>query len=835
MKPRGPKKASHDPKADPSEQAPPLLFKEDVNVADEFIDHPTDAWVRANLPDELRTTAYQLPADCADIAVILRHVWLFAHNRTETYKGWTVGVDAGKSRTTEERVKGIRTLIKGEVFSGNVKNVVNAYSDPGDPDKPLRSWAKLQKLLHAGDILVWQHPDGGGHTQTIVDVVRDKSGNITRLTVVSGTEPIFAPQAEEILKHRTLSVTAEELRKAPGRRIETRDLTKHTHKYTLQDKTIEESKDKKKETIWTANDGTTLVVAGPPASAIRSSKSKGTEQTLGTLSDWLPALKTKKNLEGTFEAALQATRAMIEGDQVIDPTEAESLGSIAGKQLWSLAMPTHDPAVARSHFERLQQMRNILKQLSSGRKAVQKNLTETFTRIDDAFNRAALGTLSDWLPVLKANKDLEGTFETVLQATRAMIEGGQVIDPTEAESLGSIAGEQLWSLAKSTHDPAASRSHFVRLQKMRTMIKNLSSGKNLKETFTHIDDAFNRAARGATTLDFSRKAGTGTRVVKILLIGFDPSDVNLAPRRGEWSPSGAAVLELDRTTMHVGKGIEVAVEGVILPVNFDELKGNIVERIIQEPQAQKADAILTLSVDPSLTTNQPVRIERFAVGVHLIREKSKDVLKAIPSAGSTSRSASTIIETQAPIEQIAIDTASPKKPTIVQPTIGDNITFRFGSSKEATQAATLLGVPTNPKKGRELTINDVSVLRQIIQTMKLQPNGIDIKFAAGKKTFKKTFQATVVEGSGGNLAPNEVSFRIQRLLGGMQGSHAVSFHVRTQAGSSLPEDTSSAAAQQALEDAKKVHDTLIATLQHMIPAVANQVVKPSNVQKGTTP
>ncbi len=63
-----------------------LFQTSELKFADHFIDHPTDKWVRANLPDELRETAYRLPTDCADIVVILRHVWLFTHKWTERFR-----------------------------------------------------------------------------------------------------------------------------------------------------------------------------------------------------------------------------------------------------------------------------------------------------------------------------------------------------------------------------------------------------------------------------------------------------------------------------------------------------------------------------------------------------------------------------------------------------------------------------------------------------------------------------------------------------------------------------------------------------------------------------
>ena len=82
-----------------------------------------------------------------------------------------------------------------------------------------------------------------------------------------------------------------------------------------------------------------LIAAGPPASAIHPVKSGKGVQTLGQLSDWLPRLRraTRDNLEGTFEAALQATRSMIEAGQVVSAEDATGLGDTVGERLRLLA------------------------------------------------------------------------------------------------------------------------------------------------------------------------------------------------------------------------------------------------------------------------------------------------------------------------------------------------------------------------------------------------------------------------------------------------------------------------------------------------------------------
>jgi hypothetical protein len=287
---------------------------------DRFIDHPTDAWVQANLPEELRQTAYRLPADCADIAVILRHVWLFAHNRSEQYRGFTVGFLAGES----DRARSARVGkdIEG-IDTPQVPAMVSPYTDAAG--RPLRSIAALAPLLHPGDILVWAHhagpenarpdpsrPRTGGHTQTIVSIAR--TGNkITKITTLQGNQPL--PKE-----------TGEALRHTPGRRIEVRELI-HFTDFQLPGK----GKGGQPDLVWNFGDGhTTLVVAGPPKSAERPDASKEHGKPVRHLADWLPAIAAapRDRLDGVLEASMREAQAMLErGDPPAEVEgEARSLG-----------------------------------------------------------------------------------------------------------------------------------------------------------------------------------------------------------------------------------------------------------------------------------------------------------------------------------------------------------------------------------------------------------------------------------------------------------------------------------------------------------------------------
>ena len=313
----GDKAASRDPKAAVADRpAPPI----GPRASDKFIDHPTDVWVQANLPAELRETAYRLPADCADIAVILRHVWLFAHGRNERYGGFVVGFIPGESPGARSR----RVLgdIQG-IDTPELPMMVAAYTDTSG--KPLRSFAALAPLLHPGDILVWAHhadpkggppdptrPRSGGHSQTITTIERGENGVITKITCLQGNQPLPKQSGED-------------LRHGPGRRIE---VSTHDDVFGLSDLTLPATKTRPAERVWDFGDGhTTLVVAGPPKSGgERPPAKKEGGKTVRRIVDWLPAIAgaERTQLEGRFEAAMREAQTMLERGDPVAEVEGEA-------------------------------------------------------------------------------------------------------------------------------------------------------------------------------------------------------------------------------------------------------------------------------------------------------------------------------------------------------------------------------------------------------------------------------------------------------------------------------------------------------------------------------
>jgi len=729
----GDKPASHDPK-DEKEHAPAPVGP---RLEDQFIDHATDQWVKECLPDNLRATAYQLPSDCADIAVILRHVWLSAHHRVEQFGRWKIGDAAGGAGQKEV------AKVISEVSTGNVQQMVNPYANAAG--RPLRTFGALEPLLHEGDVLVWEHHSGGlgtarsgGHTQTIANIER-VGDKIKKMTLLQGNEPINNTNYPDISKYlkdqgKKDIPSRKQMGNAPGRRIEVRTMEKQDMNDLPPEKPL----------AWTWLDGhTTLVVAGPPLAATRPAMQKKGGVTVRRISDWFGSLRgaARKRLQPTFESALGEVRAVIEGGDIVPDGTASELGRTAGERLWSLAKDK--PGFGNeSHFEPLRQLQDTVR---------------------------GLGDLD------KANDKLG------------------LENPHEDE---------------------------------------------VRRVFRLIERSFVDAARGGSTIDFTRSAKPGTRMVNTLLTGFDPfSGRKARTERGQWNPSGAAVLALDGKQVDAEPGTVAAVEGVVLPVDFKEFESGIVERIVS-PQAKKVEAILTVSLDEKIDPADPVRLERYAVGVHKLNDGALTRIPAAPGGAEGPR----IIEAPAPVETIAAETVSPavhdreqkgsKKPGVQRPTIGNDIEFEFRTAAGANSARAELGMP--PTNSKRLVIDDPATIKQIIGSaqevrtslihFRVRPNGA-------------LHEADLLRGPGGDFLSNEVSYRVQRLLGETNSpKDPISFHTHTPGTRELlPGDMTAPKvkdgqvrsdaspgqnAAAALARAMEMKDRLIATLRSMIGVIA---------------
>lgn len=408
--------------AEPGPAPAPNKASPGLKPGERFIDHPTDAWVQECLPANLRATAYQLPADCADVAMILRHVWLSAHHRTQKFNEWILGSAAGKAEETN-----VQKVISAE-GTQRVSALVAPYSDA--QGKPLVSIKDLAPLLHAGDILVWWHykkdhfdkPHESGHTHTIAEVKRDQSGALKDLVLLQGNEPLFGREHEdqpvsitnparqkediqEFLKKedpKKKLPTFGELGTAPGRRVE----MKTAKSSGLEFKDSDPKTDKSSVPTWKWGDHTLLVAAGPSKAAARPAKQKvkAGEVSLTRLSDWYPSFQkaTSANLFDVFEAAMHEARAMIEQGRTITDDDARGLGEAAGQMVWRLAKSAKDLG-QESHFKVLKEMRAIINALriSSNQPidltkpidatSSRSKLFRLFGLIDEAFTLAARG------------------------------------------------------------------------------------------------------------------------------------------------------------------------------------------------------------------------------------------------------------------------------------------------------------------------------------------------------------------------------------------------------------------------------------------------------------
>jgi pyrrolidone-carboxylate peptidase len=712
----------------------PPAFTDPV-TADRFIDHPTNQWVQTCLAPNLRPTAYALPTDCADVAVILRHVWLAAHGRTEAYGQWVVG-----ARVVGEQQRRLGRISR-QIFSGNAARTINAYSDARG--NPLRTFAALQNLLHPGDVMVWEHHSAdrlvrsGGDVETIRRIERQPDGRITRIELIQGNQPINTPQSDDIRSFIGRGAPSRNtLNKAAGRRIEVHDFVDLDLRDTAIPPRPGASPTAPQEMVWTWADGhTTLVAAGPPRAAVRPTPPRVGGQRLRTIGDWLPVLRRADldTLPGVLEATLLELRSLVERGQTGFDADATSIGQAAGEVVWRSAR--RDVGLAEeSHFRPLERIRGFIH---------------------------AIG------------------------------------DPTALPGVDS----------SETPDADA-----------------------VRQTFERVEEAFVFAARGATTISFTRRVRRGTDLVQVLVTGFDPFEGTGAVPPGTINPSGAAALMLDGTTVSAGGRVSAAVEGVVLPVNFEDFRRGLVERIVRPlVQNREVDSVITVSLDPNVPPTTALDIERFVVGVHHEHEPGSQT-EAIPAATGGSLGPA-IIEASAPVEDIARETARPRArgvSAIAEPTVDTGVTFTFGSTSGARRALRALGLPETG--GSTVLITDVAALQRIVATMQRAPNGTDITFTLGRDRFS----AAVVSGPGGDFLSNEVSYRVLRLLAEQGRADLPSFHVHTPP--VLPNQGTAPARgdpnrRRVMRFALDVRDRIVATLRSMIAAVARRVA----AARGTGP
>ena len=775
--------ANHTPEEDHThaQETLPVPVSGRARDGEEFIDHPTNDWVVNCLPANLRATAFQLPSDCADIAVILRHVWLAAHNRTESYGRWTVGSGARRRRreiiagdstgnANQGRVRGLIT----DVFSGNVHRMVNGYSN--ESGGRLNDFNQIQNLLHPGDILAWEHKKvtsringrvrarrTGGHVQTISEIVRN-GNDITAIRVLQGNQPIFKGGAEEIMGSRGVqnpdgdSPEGKRLRALPSRRIERSNaISLDNIEDPVTGSQIWGEIDDPPGHTGPVSEYTTLVSAGPPRAASRPRASGRGRQRVRRISDWFSNLRSVSlaRLYGTLEAALLEARSIIDGGNAIPNSDANTLGANAGENLWSKATAS---------VRRLLQVRSRSNSLLSG----------------------DVGSRTHFEP---------------LHRMRAMI-----------RSLGGI-------------QPSVYRG-------------NPNAAANVRRTFLRIDSEFNFSARGGSSVSFNRRVQRGGEIVKVLVTGFDPFSAN-PPPGGDWNPAGATALALDNNEVTLGNRNKAAIESVVFPVSFAQFNQGIVERVVR---SANADAVLTISLLPRLANGSPVQIEQFTVGMHRLTALQPHRLfpseSITPGDRGIGSRGNAIIETGANLQGIASDavqTGGRNRTAVARPTIASDITFRFNLRSTAQRFLNVLGLQQRAIS-REVVISDSQAIRNIIN------NSVRISDRRGltariRVTINNTqFRPTILDGPGGSFLSNEVAYRTQRELQ-QQNRSAVSFHTHVpnvdQSARIIPPNGTNEQRRNALWSARSSINRLVATMRRLIRAVGIRIIGQRNQGNST--
>jgi hypothetical protein len=263
-------------------------------------------------------------------------------------------------------------------------------------------------------------------------------------------------------------------------------------------------------------------------------------------------------------------------------------------------------------------------------------------------------------------------------------------------------------------------------------------------------------------------------------------------------------------------------------VSFGEFRSGLVESTLT-PHSNDLDVVLTVSMSPGLrpadpadpqSQAAPLRLERFAVGVH---ELNNHRLEAIPDLPGSTQPSPAIIEARGAegVTQAAGLTAD----DVLE---RRDVTFSFTTVAEANRALGALGLPS--QRRTQVTISDLAALQTIVASMERGIGGVGITFQLGASSF----QAQVLSGPGGDFLSNEVSFRVLRFIaagGGREG--ASSFHINTQRPTAAPlgtlpqsvgTDEERVERRAALDMARGVVRDLVTNLKALIRAAADAVL-----------
>ncbi|MFH8409638.1 pyroglutamyl peptidase [Streptomyces sp. NPDC018019] len=90
--------------------------------------------------------------------------------------------------------------------------------------------------------------------------------------------------------------------------------------------------------------------------------------------------------------------------------------------------------------------------------------------------------------------------------------------------------------------------------------------------------ALERGSRGQDSIDLPGGRRPGTRVLRAVVTGFDPFQLDADARRS--NPSGAAALALDGTTVRTSSGRLARIETAVFPVRWADFAADTVERTL---------------------------------------------------------------------------------------------------------------------------------------------------------------------------------------------------------------------------------------------------------------
>jgi len=171
------------------------------------------AQVKRELPD-LADLVTSLRADCADVAILLRHYYLAAHDQTQILKSANrkepdkpFEYPIGKGVTRAQLRSALSNL--GTVHFQETPPRVGAFITYYGGRSPVKNLKQLLKAgLKPGDVLVWKRLPGisgnfQGHVQTIHKIVADPADSAgARIEVVQGT--MEEGQAKEEIQSKVL-------------------------------------------------------------------------------------------------------------------------------------------------------------------------------------------------------------------------------------------------------------------------------------------------------------------------------------------------------------------------------------------------------------------------------------------------------------------------------------------------------------------------------------------------------------------------------------------------------------------------------------------------------